>query len=219
MIVSRELTQSETVHVATLADERAVLPLAVMMHGVAQNAGVPGVTFHVLGVNLSDQLRRQLEKAVEGSRVVWLDERDARRMIDELPHVAHIPPISYTRLLLPDLLPDLDQVLYLDADLVVKANVGELWDGGTDGQAVAAVADPGMPTLGHAHCVGYAADELVDPDARPFNAGVMLMDLARWRAEGIAAKVLDFLRRHASHLNWADQERAQRRPSERLGRA
>ncbi|MEM9753026.1 MAG: glycosyltransferase family 8 protein [Planctomycetota bacterium] len=194
-----------SIHVAAAADSHGELPLAVMLDGLLRQMS-PGrvVTLHVLDGGCD---RVAIERVVGGrATVVWHDLAAAAGPIAGLPTVRHIPPISYARLLLPDVLSELDRVLYLDADMVIKADIAELWDTGTDSKAIAAVADPGMPTLGDDGCVGYASDELTNPAARPFNAGVMLMDLTCWRTQRFAERVIDFLRRHLSRLNWADQD-------------
>ncbi|MEM1013388.1 MAG: glycosyltransferase family 8 protein [Planctomycetota bacterium] len=206
---SNQKIKSGRVEVALIADRKALLPLAVVVAGVMRHVGQRAVRFHILSPGLDGRDRAGIERLAvrEGNgTLAWLDTREAQRMIAELPQVAHVPPISYTRLLLPTLVPDVERLLYLDVDLVVKADIGVLWDLGTDGRAIAAVADPGMPMLGSPNCVHYAVEELEDPDARPFNAGVMLMDLTIWRSENLAAEVLAFLRRWMNCLTWADQD-------------
>ncbi|MEM6392373.1 MAG: glycosyltransferase [Planctomycetota bacterium] len=197
---------SDSVHVAMIADRRAVLPLAVAMSGVTRGLTARTAHFHILGVGLTAADREQLERLVDPHRVSWLEPAEAERLIAELPQIAHIPPISFTRLLLPALLPELDRVVYLDADMVVKADFGELWDQGTAGRSIAAVADPGMPTLAGAECMPYARELVQDPEAQPFNAGMMLMDLRACRERGVADRALRFIRENLERLSYADQD-------------
>jgi lipopolysaccharide biosynthesis glycosyltransferase len=42
-------------------------------------------------------------------------------------------------------------------------------------------------------------------DGQYFNSGLLVVDLAGWRREGIAAQVLDCLRTHRQHVLWWDQ--------------
>lgn len=83
---------------------------------------------------------------------------------------------TYRRIFLPDLLPDLDQVIYLDADVMVRTSLAPLWDMELGGAPVAAVSDPWMSTV-------PAVKE--DFPGGYFNAGVLLLDLRSWREEGL----------------------------------
>jgi lipopolysaccharide biosynthesis glycosyltransferase len=90
----------------------------------------------------------------------------------------------YRRILLADRFPGLDRLLYLDADILVRDDLGDLWDVDLAGKPVGAVVeaafDPGEAWMAH-YAGGY------------FNSGVLLIDLRRWRAEGLTAQVADRL--------------------------
>ena len=107
----------------------------------------------------------------------------------------------YYRLLLPDVLSGTDKVVYLDCDVIVLRDIGDLFDIPLAGYAVAAVPDYsldyqtrscGVPWQGLAvnlaSYVKHVANSTVDTY---FNSGVMVMDLAAWRRDGIAAKCFD----------------------------
>jgi lipopolysaccharide biosynthesis glycosyltransferase len=46
----------------------------------------------------------------------------------------------------------------------------------------------------------------VSPHAKYFNSGVLLMDLERWRSEGITEEVLAHAKRYRRHLRFPDQD-------------
>ncbi len=104
---------------------------------------------------------------------------------------------TYARLLLPYLMPEHDRVLYLDADLVVLADLADLWRLDLGGRAAAAVPDPfcdNRESLGFAQAEPY------------FNAGVLLMNLADWRSEDLAAATMRLIQREAPNLKYFDQD-------------
>ncbi|MEM1211383.1 MAG: glycosyltransferase [Planctomycetota bacterium] len=196
---------SGPVCVAVVGDAGWELPLAVTIDGLLRRVDPSAdVQLHVLSQGCDEALVRRV---VAGrAEVVWQELSGRLDGLRDLPRVRHIPPISFVRVLLPELLPGLDRVLYVDTDLVIKADVAELWRAGTGGMALAAVRDPGIDRLGASNCLGYAAEELEDPDAPAFNGGVLLMDLEQWRRDGLGGAVLAFAERHAERLNWADQD-------------
>ncbi|KAI0067651.1 glycosyltransferase family 8 protein [Artomyces pyxidatus] len=85
-----------------------------------------------------------------------------------------------------------ERVLYLDADTLIRGDVKDLWDTDLVGQPLAAAADVGYP-MGHSE-LGRM---------RYFNAGVMLMDLAKIRAEH--AK-LELAARDMGHSQYLEQD-------------
>ena len=94
--------------------------------------------------------------------------------------IAYISKATYARLYLPRLLADRDRCIYLDSDLLVDADLSELFALDLQGRPAAAVGDTGHPTVGD-----YGIDALLpagtDLRSRAFNAGVLLLDLARLR--------------------------------------
>ncbi len=86
----------------------------------------------------------------------------------------------YGRLFLPELLPEVDRVLYLDCDLLIDADVSPLAAFPLKGAMVAAAVDEEMRAA--------TAGKDTGPD---FNSGVMVMDLKAMRAEGLTRRAVD----------------------------
>ena len=99
------------------------------------------------------------------------------------------PAATWSRLLLPEVLPGLDKVLYLDSDVVVTDPLRPLWDLDLTDHALAAVSTV-FPAeeWGRRHCeaLGISRPELY------FSTGVMLMNLAHLRAERCTPRALDY---------------------------
>ena len=95
-------------------------------------------------------------------------------------------PPHYYRLFAPDLFPDIQRALYLDSDLIVRADIGLVWDTDLDGHILAAVADP--------YFLGFEEAELrAVYGGRYFNSGVLLLDFSLWRAENLATEVFGWI--------------------------
>jgi lipopolysaccharide biosynthesis glycosyltransferase len=88
---------------------------------------------------------------------------------------------TYWRLGLPDCLPELDKVLYLDCDLIVRHDLADFWAIDLGANLLAAARDP----------IGAEVPKLAqDCGGDYFNAGVLLINLAQWRKEDLGAKAL-----------------------------
>lgn len=87
---------------------------------------------------------------------------------------------TYSRLLIPDLLPFYDKVLYLDSDLVAQGDIAELYDTDLGDNLLGAVPD--IDTLGRLNFndgrrLEYASNVLkLDDPYNYFQAGVMLLN-------------------------------------------
>lgn len=103
------------------------------------------------------------------------------------------------RLLLPELLPELDQILYLDCDIIVRQDLAKLWNT-TD------LADNYLAGVYEAAIEGQA-DRFralgCDP-AKYFNSGFLLMNLAQMRAEKVSERLLEACR--VPYLEFPDQD-------------
>lgn len=82
--------------------------------------------------------------------------------------------MSQIRLCLPELFPDEIRVLWLDVDTYVEDDIGDLFDIDLDGNYMAMVEEPVRSKYPFQY----------------YNAGVILMDLARLRKDGIQRKWL-----------------------------
>lgn len=109
---------------------------------------------------------------------------------------------TYGRLLLPDYL-DVDQVLYLDYDLLIELDVLQVAAFDFQGQFLAAVGGGKFK-----HALGwqfYVNKVGVDPDLEYFNAGVLLFNLREWRLKKLKEKCLDIGRKYPLEIPTVDQ--------------
>ena len=113
----------------------------------------------------------------------------------------HLSMVTYYRLFTEELLPkEVDLVLYLDCDIIVDGNIGELFDMDWTDVAIGTVSD--MCTewdeyykrLQYEKSVGY------------FNAGVVMMNLDYWRKHHMAKLCFDYLANNYERLENNDQD-------------
>jgi hypothetical protein len=151
-------------------------------------------------------------RSVPAGRVEWnrldVDTRDLTDRGFSTRSYGHISPVTYYRLLLPELLPrTLEKVLYLDSDVIVCEDIAPLWD--TDIAEVDLAAAPELDLAGRpvpiarwlpGHDLGMKADLLF------FNVGVLLINLRRWREARVAQRSFVCLRSLDRDIRWYDQD-------------
>jgi lipopolysaccharide biosynthesis glycosyltransferase len=103
------------------------------------------------------------------------------------------------RLFLPELVPEADRILYLDADTIALGPVDPLWLLDLDAFYLAAVTNVFMPY--HRH---RPAELGLSSPTDYFNSGVLLMNLDAMRRDNSTAAMLDFARRNP--FGWPDQD-------------
>ena len=142
-----------------------------------------------------------------------LDEEKLRRSLTQFPNhslvfrkfampgelllplnpMSHYTTDTYSRLWVSDFFPtNADRVLYLDVDMVVVGSIVPLWNMDLGGALMGAVdipgSDRGVTRLGMRAEDGY------------FNAGLLLIDLAQWRATRAEEIVIDYVREHPDEV-------------------
>jgi lipopolysaccharide biosynthesis glycosyltransferase len=107
-------------------------------------------------------------------------------------------------MLIPEIIPhDIERVVYLDADVIVLKDLSLLWTIDMADHAVMAVENFSEPTL---RAAMPQLRELFDPDAPHFNAGVLLINVPRWREQMISRRAFEFLQIHGNKVEFADQD-------------
>jgi lipopolysaccharide biosynthesis glycosyltransferase len=148
---------------------------------------------YVLDNGITGRSRHRLQRVALGAagrEIRWV-RVPSDRLIDHRG-AEHFTSTSYARLLIPELLPaHIRRAVYLDGDLLVTSDLSPLFDLELGDAPFAAVRD---------YKIGGAASKPY------FNAGVLAMDLERWRQTGFARRALAYAEAQAEPLFLADQD-------------
>lgn len=164
----------------------------------------PDCHIHIFDCGLTADDKRTLRATVgENARLSFV--AIPKSYLTGLPNAACGSPATYARLFV-DLIDQAERLLYLDADTVVLSSLRPLFELDLGDATLAAVREMYTPVVSAENGVpdwqwlGFGAQ---DPY---FNAGVMVIDCAKWRAQSIQARCLSYLRGTASAVNLFDQE-------------
>ena len=119
-----------------------------------------------------------------------------KSQLDRLPENPVWSSAMYARILIPQLLPQHDRAIYIDADATVVSDLSELWSMPLDGNLLAGVLDGSVHQKELDH-VNIGNDEYI-------NSGVLVLDLALWREEKTAEQVVHYLLKN-TNLIFPDQ--------------
>jgi lipopolysaccharide biosynthesis glycosyltransferase len=195
-------TRRDVLHLACAADANYAPHCAAMLNSVLDHAGGLTVTVHFMHApDLDSGVLERLEQVVvaKGGRfdpVCVPDEWIAGLYASE-----RITRVAWYRSLLPQLLPEIERVLYLDCDVLAVDSLRPLWETNLDGCYAAAVRNVFEPALAKRHlALG------LPPDQPYFNSGVLLMNLALMRQDRCTDRILAHAREHGAKLIWVDQD-------------
>ncbi len=144
----------------------------------------------LLNSGVTPAAREGLEKVAAGATVQWIEiHKSDLPQFGERQHLGHVNEATFLRLGLEKLAPaDCDRVIYLDADVTVMRDLREMWECSLEGCVVGGVPDTFIDENEFANRWG-----LPNQACGYFNAGVMLIDLKKVRAEKLFSRALDFI--------------------------
>jgi lipopolysaccharide biosynthesis glycosyltransferase len=204
-MVDREGAVLEPILVVFGCDLNYAPHLAAALMSILANGGGDSFVFTILQQDFDPGTRDKLAAMIapyRNARLAWPDLAIPRAA--EYAQSGYLTLAAYFRIFIPDLLPAAaKRAIYLDSDLIVTGSLRALWTADLGGRALGAVRDP-------VRIQRDLEDRYVKlglpPHAHYFNSGVLLLDLEKWRAQGISARVAQFAIDHPEKLSWADQD-------------
>ncbi|MCE9608459.1 MAG: hypothetical protein K8U03_26545 [Planctomycetia bacterium] len=191
------------------ADEAFAFPLTITMHGAVSHLSAGrGADIYIVDGGIRPETQAKMRRIIQGDNLN-IEVRFLAPDLDRLSNVpvAHINAMTYLRLLLPDLLPaEIDHVLYLDSDLLIRGDLGIPWSLRSHTRAIAATREFSAPRVSAPRALPNWEHLGLPPDAPYINAGLLLMNLKRWREENIASRILEYVRRTTDINRYADQD-------------
>ncbi|UTX36761.1 glycosyltransferase [Ligilactobacillus salivarius] len=192
----------EKISIALCTDENLVKHIGTLLYSVDENTS-SFVDTYIIYDNLSEKSLKKLTSlndilaTVTVHMIKVLDKQQEKLSKISLENTG-LPVTSCYRFILPDLLPSLDRIIYLDVDTLVLSDLTELWRTDLEGKFI-----------------GVAKDELINLNGglkivyerkAYFNSGMLLMDLNLFRKYDICSNLIDFAIDIAEYCEYGDQD-------------
>lgn len=192
---------SETVNIVLAANDAYAPYCAAAIHSALQSAAEPArFRVHVVTGGLSDHSVALIERVAStfgsAAEIATIDDREVRT----LPTLPHFTIDTYSRILAADALPSVPRFVYLDCDVAVCDDLSPLFFSPMADQPLAAVVHRNTPF--HEE---FAKRFNLSPVPQYVNAGVMLVDAERWRAEQVASHLVRWMHENQSRMVFSDQ--------------
>jgi lipopolysaccharide biosynthesis glycosyltransferase len=189
-------------NIVCATDNAFVQHCCVMLISVLKNNKDVSVFVLSEGLNEGNLNTIKSEVEINGGKFYFLlvDNKIIGKFpMPNVEELKHISVATYYRLLIDTLLPDdVEKVLYLDCDIIVRKSLEDLWNLNLEEYAIAAVGQPqsdgDCKRLGLDLAYGY------------FNAGVLLLNLKFWREFNVAKSIIELLTDNDSRIRYHDQD-------------
>ena len=185
----------ETIHIA-LASDRKYLPFAAITMASAAANTTRTTVFHFLYEDLYDTDFAIFDFLQQYPHVTFQKHQISSAFFQDWP-VMRWSRAAYYRLILPDLLPELDKIIYLDCDLCVLDDIGKLYDTDFDGKSVMAVIT--RIKASHICKLGMKPENY-------FNSGVILFSPKQWKENDLIGKFKACFAANIDALKYPDQD-------------
>jgi len=173
------------------ADSTYAEQLAVALRSHSDCAGPATYQVFVLESRFDDEFRRRVEASHDTNvAITWLHVRED--LVAGVQLARRLPRSTTLRIVAPTMLPsDLERVVYLDCDVLVRHPLNELASMDLGGASLAAARDAFLPNVGVD--VPWRRFD-IDPSGPYFNAGVLVVALERWRELDVSTRGIALLR-------------------------
>lgn len=189
------------IHIACNIDDNYTQHCGVMLTSLFENNKEKTITVYVVIDKLSEKSKLSLTKiAQKYNQVLYFREVKGFELF-ELPNLKnyYLSAAAYLRLFIPEILADIDKVIYLDCDLIVRKSITDLWNIDISSYSVAGIED-----------APYFPDKFerlnIPPQSGYFNSGVLLMNLKRLREDKFTQKAIEYIKVNFNKIVHHDQD-------------
>ena len=194
-------------HILCCTDHNYIMPTGVMICSVCENNKDSKIVFHIISdSSVTKEDKESLNEIIgrynHQSEYYSMESINSCFFVGKQGQNNHLLSlVAYYRLFLANLLPDnIDKVLYLDGDIIVRGSLKELYNTNLDGLSIAAVPDSGQWDIARYEVLGYPSHKGY------FNSGVLLVNIKYWRENNLLEQFVNFATAHPERLRCHDQD-------------
>lgn len=186
------------INVCISCDDNYAKYASVVFASILSNACNDDILhFYILDGNISDESRSKILTLtkIKNCKIDFIKVDETKLEIyKQINTHEYITLPSYYRLILSELLPDVDKIIYLDCDTVVNTSLKDLFDTDLGENIIAGVLDARVK-----HKKKWKNSKYI-------NAGMVVFDLGKIRKENIELKFLEYTKQNIDKIETGDQD-------------
>lgn len=198
------------ISIVCVCDNHYIVLLGALIKSIeVNNSDNRSLEFYIVEEGITKANKKKLVDSVDEKqvRITWLPISTCIPKDIKLPaDINSLPTNIYARLFISEFLPsNIDQVIYLDVDMIVLSPISKLWDINLGHKIVAAVQDQFIQTVSRWGGVPNYEHFGIAPEQKYFNSGLMLINLPKWRAANVSDRVISCIHENKEFSQFADQ--------------
>ena len=165
------------------------------------NISFDEIHFFVISNGITDDNKSKIIKFIEkyNRKVTVMELKNINDYFDFEFDTSGWNPVILARLALDKFIPNnIDKILYLDGDTIIRGNLSDLWKVNLDSYVIGASIEP---TIDKKRRIDLGLEKYPY-----YNSGVLLINLKKWREENIGNKIIDFYRKNNKKMFAPDQD-------------
>lgn len=197
--------------IVVASDDHYMVMLAALIKSIEMNLKAElKINIYIIENKVYNSSKIKLEKSInkDVTTLIWIKSDDIIPAGTKLPiDKSSFPLTIYLRLFIPYFVPrDIDKVLYLDTDMIVRHDISVLFETDLGDNIVAAVLDPKVRTFDNSWGGVKNYKELgLSADTHYFNSGLLLMNTQLWRDADVTNKTIACVEQNKEFANYPDQ--------------
>lgn len=203
---------NDPIVVVCSADDNYAMPLAITIRSVLENlAPDRRMLLFIIDVGIESSNRNRILKSLKSDRceIQWIPKPTVFNNVADLNQYGfqNLSIATWYRLVIPELLSaELTKAIYLDCDLVIKADLGKLWDVDIADNYLLAVTGKYVPCVSHPRGLLNWEELGFDRADKYFGAGVLVFNLEKWRSANMCTKAVEYALNNQQYIRWTDND-------------
>lgn len=156
-------------------------------------------SFYIVASDLSDKTKIKLKILAKDYNINIIIYEINKDFFRDMPIVHEISLATYFRILLPNLVLDVEKLYYIDADIVCLKDADILFNIDLEANIIAAVPDSKKMNIKR-----NAALKLKQHIY--FNAGVLVIDIKKWNNNDTSDRILEVINKYKDIIKYEDQD-------------
>ncbi len=189
--------QKQTVPVFFAVDDKYVPFLTIALDSLKAYASNGNrYDIYVLTTGISESGKLAVKKRESDDLTVrFVDVNEKLERVSESLHLRdYYSMATYYRIFIAGMFPELDKAVYIDSDIILRADIAELYETELGDNLVGAVPDGAVAVVPEFRL--YTKEVLGIVAENYFNAGVLVMNLKRFRELDFYGKFCDLLSKY-----------------------
>ena len=178
-------------------DDKYIPYFATALQSLVENASKKFIyRIHILHANSISRENMEEIKETYCHKNIKIKFVDISAKINGLSQKLHTRDYysksTYFRMFIPNMFPQYDKAIYLDSDIVLLRDIAKLYKQKIGDKLLAGVAD--MAVAQHSEFIDYVKNKIgVKSEKEYFNAGILLLNLAKMREENFENQFVSLL--------------------------